>query len=316
MSSPLAEVREMRANLLWRMLATLGAPAGAEPIVKTAVDPECALVLGSMHGKHDARAAELTLWLGAAARRSLSVIRAKRIAAEVGAEAQADLGQFAATAMATNLGELRLWAKRLGSDSHDPWPIDYSPGRLGDRIGGAQSIESVVAQPGAFRLRMRMAIGAGARAEALAMLMVEARSWEGRGPAWLTLPQIEAGTAFGKRFLLDCLPDMAAAGLIMHEREGRLHAFAADPALIKGVASIPTVWDVWPRRLSLLASIESALRELKHERTITNVMAQARLLATTAPLVVPFDPHADPDLLPQEFEDWCLRATKLLVDIK
>ena len=316
MDSPLIQIRDLQCDLAWRMLATHGAPVQAQPIRGAAVDPECVLILSSICAEYDARSAELALWFGAATHKSLSTTRATRIARDIGAAGERALARFGATAELHGLGDLRAWSKRPESQAAIPWGIDYSPDRLGERIGGLKSVSPALREAGALRLRLRMAIGVGARAEALAMLLVESRFWDGRGEGWLTLPQLEAGTSYGKRFLLDSLPDMASAGLILHAREGRSHRFAANPNFARVINPVPTIWGDWPRKLALFTAIEHALNNLASSPTITTTLAEARALKEFTGPFAAYEPPSDPDKAVPQFELWCTNAARFIVDVE
>jgi hypothetical protein len=299
------------------MLASVGAPVPASPFERTAVDPECVILLGALCAEHDARAAELTLWFAQSAHRSLSITRANRIAQSCGPEVELALRRFGATVQATGLSSLRSWAKAKQSfQPDDAWAIHYQPERLTERIGASFELGEAVLSPAAFRLRMRMAIGVGARADALAMLTVESRFWRGRGDGWLSITELERGTGFQRRFLLDSLLDMATAGLLRHHRDGRSHEFAAHPKIADHAESVPTVWGDWPRSLSLLVGIEHALTSINNDSKITTALSEARKLTESNRLFEQYEPPTDPDQVVAHFEAWCLNATRVLCDVR
>lgn len=267
------DLRERRLDLTWRMFATLGAPARGVVVDSAAVDPECALVLGALGAADDQRLAEITVWFARHARRSLSLTRVRTIAGAFGDRGEQALG--ALTTLIDGVPELRLWNKRLGSSGGVIAPPDSR--RLDERVG-ADALSAVVRfAPGALRIRARLALGAGARSDALAALLVHGRAETGTS-AWLTLSELERMTDYGKRHLLDSLPDMALVGVLDHRRTGRTHEFRVAEGVLRELDPVPRSWLAWTPRMAAALALEEAVERVSNEQTLSAVMMSQREL--------------------------------------
>lgn len=145
------------------------------------------------------------------------------------------------------------------------------------------------------------------------MLLVESVFWRGRDEGWLTLPQLEEGTGYNKRFLLDALPGMAQAGLLRHRREGRSHEFAAAPLLAEAIGAVPGVWGSWPRKLQALEEIRVSVVALDGSRTMSTAMEELRRLSKVDPVFGGYQPPRDPDAIVEMFDKFCLDAARAIV---
>ncbi len=308
-------ITELRLDLAWRMLATLGAPVHAEPLASTPVDPECAILLGAMSAHDDPRIGEATGWLLRTTSRSLSVARTTALAERFGDESM--LGTDFIGTIAANAPNLRQWARAFSSTPDGGAPLGEPTDRLMHRLGADEASTTTLTRPGAYRLRMRMAFGVGARTEALAALVVRRHSASTPEHAWMTVPDLERATSFGARHLLDQLPDMSRAGLLDHARQGRAHRYRARPNTLAMLTPIPTRWIDWPTHVAVLRQLEASMRVLESNPTAAGAMDAARLVPTN-PDVIPesFTPHGDPETLPGRLNDWLIASAKQVTSIE
>ncbi|MCB1693368.1 MAG: hypothetical protein KDI19_11435, partial [Pseudomonadales bacterium] len=114
-------------------------------------------------------------------------------------------------------------------------------------------------------------------------------------------------TGFGKRHLLDQLPDMARAGLLDHTRDGRTHRFRARAEFLAAMEPIPARWVDWTSYIATLLELEDAMRILEANPTTAGAMDASRRISDH-PDVVPvrFAPLGSPETLPDRLRDWLL----------
>jgi hypothetical protein len=156
-----------------------------------------------------------------------------------------------------------------------------------------------------------MALGASARTEAVAALVVRRSAATDPAHAWATIPELERDTGFHGRNLLDHLPDMARAGMLDHERNGRSHRFRARSEIAHLLTPVPAVWLDWSAHITMLLELEAAYDHLCEHQHAAGAMDALRLVTYRSDVVPErFEPHGDPSTLAARLEAWLLASAR------
>jgi hypothetical protein len=233
-ASLVQEIREPLADMVWRCWRTLGAPAYAEPVRHSVIDPEALVVLTAwLSGAGDDRMRSVAAEWCRSNHALLSHVRFKKLAHSSDGELASEVAAFVALANgdAADGRDIFKFATRSVVEADPVLQI-----RIGD--------------PALLRVRLRSLMGPTARAEALTFLIASPAGTGGE-----TSARLARAALFAQRHMREALNDLAYGGELRYAvAEPSLTAFGPAPE-----------WIDWTDRVVAAVAVTRAARALERK---------------------------------------------------
>lgn len=241
------------AAMVWRCWRTLGAPAYAERLEHTLIDPEALIVLTAWI----TRAGESRMALAAAdwCRQNHGILSHIRLR---------NLVNTSDSALALQVARIVGLANGTAPEAATHVKFTSKP-----TVDAEPAVRIHMEDASMLRMRLRALVGPAAKAEALTYLLSVG------GIAGVTSSELARATLFGQRNLLDALNDLTCGGWVDRWRTGRRELrFSATDQSRHAFVAVPD-WTNWVDRLRVAVVLTRCAEALE----VGTVGAVAQMMA-------------------------------------